>query len=90
MAQAEALRPDGKRVRARHVKTVRPDGEAIRTLREHSGLTVVQLGKLTGRHPQTIRNLELEHKLASVILINQIARALNVAVDDITKSEHAA
>lgn len=73
------------------VRTVTPDGPAIRARRERSGLTLVQLGRMTGRHPQTLRNLELEAKAASVVLINQVANALGAEVDEITRpAERAA
>ena len=60
------------------VATVRPNGKAIRAQRVRQGLSTNQLGKMTGRHPQSIRNLELRDWPASELFVNQVANALKV------------
>jgi transcriptional regulator with XRE-family HTH domain len=58
-------------------RTIPHDGEKIRELREAAGLNLVELGKLTRRHPQSLRNIELG-KTASVVTLARIAKALKV------------
>jgi transcriptional regulator with XRE-family HTH domain len=67
------------------VETVQPDGAAIRRLRTRQGFTSNQLGERIHRSGSAIRNLELGTHKASVILLGQIARALNVDPAEITK-----
>jgi len=72
------------------VRTVQPDGDTIRALRVRRGLSLRNLGAMIGRHGQTIRNLELSNRLASEVLINQIANALGVDVNELIKPEEDA
>jgi transcriptional regulator with XRE-family HTH domain len=65
------------------VSTVRPNGPAIRALRHRRGLTLKALGLRIGRHGQAIRNLEAGERLASEVMINQIANALDVDVSEL-------
>jgi len=71
------------------VTTMRPDGEAIRTLRKRQGLSVPQLAAmLPGRHPQSVRKLEVARSaLASEVFLYQIANALKVDITEITKPD---
>lgn len=61
-------------------RTIPHDGEKIRELREAAGLNLVELGKLTRRHPQSLRNIELG-RTASVVTLARIAKALKVDLD---------
>lgn len=66
-----------------------PDGDEIRRRRLHLGLSPVDLGKKIRRHSQTIRRIETgRQRLASELLMHQIARALGADVADITKADH--
>jgi transcriptional regulator with XRE-family HTH domain len=68
------------------VRTVRPNGPAIRELRLRRGLSVRDLAEITGprgRHQQAIRHLENETRLASEVLIHQLANALEVDVSEL-------
>lgn len=67
------------------VPTVRPNGRKIRELRVGKGLSTTQVARLCGpnRHPQSIRNLELQDWPASVLFINQVARVLGVKPDEL-------
>ena len=71
------------------VDTVTPYGEAIRKCRERQGLSLPDLAARIGRHPQSLRHLELGSRKASVVLINQIANALGVDPGAITKEVSA-
>lgn len=66
-------------------RTVSPDGDAIREIRERLGLSCQQLARKIGRHPQSVRNLEIGARSASAVFINQLAGALGVDVAEITK-----
>lgn len=65
-------------------RTIPHDGEKIRKLREAAGLNLVELGELTRRHPQSLRNIELG-KTASVVTLARIAKALKVDLADIAE-----
>lgn len=68
------------------VRTVRPNGPVIRELRLRRGLSVRQLAAITGpvgRHQQAIRHLENGTRLASEVMIHQIANALKVDVSEL-------
>lgn len=69
------------------VTTVQPNGKAIRALRKQRGLTLPQLGKMIGRHPQSVRKLEVASPPASDVFLYQIANALQVDVAEITLGE---
>jgi DNA-binding XRE family transcriptional regulator len=72
------------------VRTLTPDGEAIRRSRLELGLTPEQLGAKIGRHPQTIRGLERGAiPKVSEILAHQLARALGKKVPDLTLTQIA-
>jgi transcriptional regulator with XRE-family HTH domain len=60
--------------------TIPHDGGKIRELREDAGMSLVELGKLTCRHPQSLRNIELG-KSASKVTLARIAKALKVDLD---------
>lgn len=63
------------------VSTVPVSGGTLRTLRLDSGMTVPQLAKKTGRHPQSVRRLETsKDKRASLVFACQLAKALGVDV----------
>lgn len=57
---------------------VRQNGYAIRTIRQIQGLSLEELADRTDSHPQSLRNVELENKPASEVMLNRIARALGI------------
>lgn len=61
-------------------KVVRHNGVALRELREAKGLSLTELSECTGSHPQSLRNLELERRDASELLLTRIARALGIDI----------
>lgn len=69
------------------VRTVQPDGEAIRALRVRRGLTARSLAAKIGRSGQAISNIESGRRTASEVLINQIANALKVDVSELIKPD---
>jgi ribosome-binding protein aMBF1 (putative translation factor) len=63
------------------------DGPEIRARRLRAGLTATELAGKIRRHPQTVRRLEAGRLTAvSETLIHQLAWALEVSADEITKS----
>lgn len=64
------------------------DGREIRRLR--GDRTVAWLAGRVGIRPQSLSNIELENKPASISVIIDIARALGVPVDAIIKDSNAA
>jgi transcriptional regulator with XRE-family HTH domain len=56
----------------------RQNGYAIRTIRQIQGISLEELADRTDSHPQSLRNIEIERKQASVELLNLIARALGI------------
>ena len=68
-----------------------PDGERIRALRLELGLSAPDLAARLGykRHRQTVHKLERGHR-ASVVLIHQVANALNVKAPEIICKDEAA
>jgi transcriptional regulator with XRE-family HTH domain len=69
------------------VKTVKPNGAALRRLREERGIRVPDLARKLGRHPQSIWNLEGPREaMASVIFMRQIAKALDVKYAEIVRA----
>jgi transcriptional regulator with XRE-family HTH domain len=70
------------------VHTLTPDGERIRAFRVRLGLDQMALSERIGRDRTTITKLETGGiTKASELLIWQIARALGVQADDITREE---
>jgi len=69
------------------VATVKPNGPVIRALRVRKGLSTKQLGKMTGRHPQSIRRLEITTDPASELLVQQVANALKVDISELVLPE---
>jgi transcriptional regulator with XRE-family HTH domain len=67
------------------VPIVSQDGAAIRACRVRRGLTLEALARLTGRHPKALGHLERETRSASAVMLNQIANALGVEPEDLTK-----
>jgi transcriptional regulator with XRE-family HTH domain len=65
--------------------TLNYDGQKIRRLRKQRGLTLVQLGELTGRHPAALRNVEKNLKNASRAMLTGIAHALEVSLEEIAE-----
>lgn len=65
------------------MQTLPYDADKIRDLRERAGLSLVELGARTQRHPASLRNIELNRKNASRVTLARIARALGVDLDDI-------
>lgn len=61
------------------------DGREIRRLREQRDRTVTWLAGRVGIKPQSLSNIELGTKPASVAVIVAIARELGVSVDAIIK-----
>lgn len=59
------------------------DGTKIRRIRKQRGLTLVQLGEKTGRHPAALRNVEKNLKNASRAMLTGIAHALDVPLSEI-------
>lgn len=59
------------------VTTVTPNGPEIRRLRSLRGWEARDVAKLIGRHPKSIGKLE-RGGTASLVLISQVARALDV------------
>lgn len=73
------------------VRTLTPDGPAIRARRLEMGLTPTQVGDRIHRHSQTIRRLERGAiTTASETLIHQVARALETTAEVITRSADVA
>jgi len=72
------------------VATLTPNGPAVRALRVRRGLSTTQVGKMVGRHAQTIRNVELAKTAASELLMYQIANAFKVDITEITVAEDKA
>lgn len=54
------------------------NGGKIRDLRQLAGLSVAELGGRIDRHPNSVRNIELNKKNASVVILARIADALGV------------
>jgi transcriptional regulator with XRE-family HTH domain len=67
------------------------DSDAIKARRLRLGLSRAQLAEKTGRSRETIRNLERgAQKYASLLLLNQLANALDGTPDEFSKDELAA
>lgn len=62
-------------------QTVPYDGNKIRKLRKQKGLSIDELAEQTGRHPESLRNLERGNKNASKVMLTWIAKALDVEPD---------
>ena len=71
------------------MQTLPYNGAKIRDLRERAGLSLVQLGERTGRHPESLRNIEKRRKNASRLTLSRIAIALGVALEDIAAEDEA-
>lgn len=67
--------------------TARYDGAKIRSLRKQAGLTLVQLGERTGRHPMALQAIESGRKNASRAMILGIANALGVDVAELMEDD---
>ena len=67
------------------VPTVNHNGPAIRALRLKDGMTVVDLAELVGCAQSVISHLEREEKRPSEVMLNKIARALQVPATAITR-----
>ena len=67
------------------VEVVEQDGARIRALRIEQGIRLTDLADRIHRHAKTLGHIERETRCASAVLINQIARALEVDPAEITK-----
>ncbi|MFF3671716.1 helix-turn-helix domain-containing protein [Microtetraspora malaysiensis] len=65
------------------------NGEAIRALRKAQGLTVTQLSRRIGLTPQSLSNIELEHRSGSARTLNLIAHELGVGLGAICRDRIA-
>lgn len=72
------------------MRTLPYDANKIRDLRERAGLSLAQLSEKTGRHPESLRNIEKNRKNASRITLARIANALGVPLDEITLADEEA
>ncbi|WP_431903709.1 helix-turn-helix domain-containing protein [Nonomuraea sp. bgisy101] len=70
-------------------KSISHNGAAIRALRMAKGLTVTELARRAGTTPQSLSNLELEHRPGSAHMLNQIALGLGVGLDAICRDRIA-
>ena len=68
----------------------RQNGEAIRALRRARGKGVVELARLVGIHPQSLRNIENGRRQGSHKVIRRLARELGVSVKAITRDDTSA
>jgi DNA-binding XRE family transcriptional regulator len=62
------------------------DGPTIRRIREDQGMTPGELAARIGRHRETIYRTESGGRPVSRVLAAQIARALGVTIEDVTKA----
>ncbi|OLT21661.1 hypothetical protein BJF79_15455 [Actinomadura sp. CNU-125] len=65
------------------MQTLPYDADKIRDLRERAGLSLIELGVRTDRHPESLRNIERNRKNASRLMLACIAKALGADLDDI-------
>ena len=65
------------------MRTLPYNADKIRDLRERSGLSLIELGARTDRHPESLRNIERNRKNASPVMLACIAKALGATLDDI-------
>lgn len=65
---------------------IRVDGPKIRRIRIRRGITVTDLASRIGRARGSIWNIEAQDAPVSEVFVNQLANALGVSVEDITKS----
>ena len=54
------------------------NGRTIRVIRKLKGLSLAEVARSTGSHPQTLRNLENEYRSASDELLIKVAEALDI------------
>lgn len=69
------------------MRTLPYDADKIRNLRERAGLSLAQLADRVGCHRQSLCNIELNHKNASVLMLARIANALGVDLEEITLTD---
>ncbi|GIH98110.1 helix-turn-helix domain-containing protein [Planobispora takensis] len=65
------------------------NGETIRALRKLHHRTVTDLAGAVGITPQSMSNIELEHKTASATTLNKIAGELGVGLGAICRTRIA-
>jgi transcriptional regulator with XRE-family HTH domain len=65
------------------------DGQVVRDLREERGLTVIDLARRVGLSRQTIYDIEREKYPTRRVNLARIARALDVPLDQLRKTEVA-
>ncbi|MEV4158981.1 helix-turn-helix domain-containing protein [Nonomuraea dietziae] len=70
-------------------QSISHNGATIRALRQAKGLTVTELARRVGTTPQSLSNLELEHRCGSADMLNRIAFALDVGLDAICRTRIA-
>lgn len=65
------------------------NGQTIRALRKLQHRTVTDLAEAVGITPQSMSNIELEHKTASATTLNKIADELGVGLGAICRTRIA-
>jgi transcriptional regulator with XRE-family HTH domain len=65
----------------------RQNGEEIRRLRKARGLSVPQLAQMIRVTPQSLSNIELGNKGASLEILMRIAEVLGVPIDWLVRKE---
>lgn len=68
-------------------KSLRIDGERLRSLRIERALTLRDLGKVSGVSHNTINKLELGQRLAHASTVRKLAEALSVEPRELMKGE---
>lgn len=73
------------------VETVRVAGKRLRELRTQRGLSARRLGALINRHEKSVSRLEFNpDAVASRVFIHQLARALQVDVNELIRPDEDA
>ncbi|GAA3251234.1 helix-turn-helix domain-containing protein [Nonomuraea helvata] len=65
------------------------NGHAIRAIRQAKGLTVTELSRRVGITPQSLSNIELEHRPGSAHTLNRIALHLGISLAAICRDKIA-
>lgn len=68
-------------------ESVRQDGQAIRRLRQHTGVKVSELADQVGVAAGTLHNIENGHNTASIEVLHRIARQLDVDVQQLLAAD---
>lgn len=70
-------------------QSISHNGAAIRALRKARKLSVTELAHRVGTTPQSLSNIELEHRCGSADMLNRIALELGVGLDAICRTRIA-